>query len=70
MKQWCLSDDFIAINDNTKRFARGLYAKRNGGERELDSREPERERERERESVRQCAGERGSSVGTKIIIFT
>ncbi len=39
------TDDFIAINDKLKRFARGLYAKRNGGERELDSGETERERE-------------------------
>jgi hypothetical protein len=30
-----LSDDFIAINDKLKRFARGLDAKWNGGEREL-----------------------------------
>ena len=43
MKQWCLSDDFIAINDKLERFARGLYGKQNGGERELDSRETERE---------------------------
>ncbi len=50
MKQWCLSDNFIATNDNTKRFARGLNAKQNGGERELDS-GGQRERERERESV-------------------
>ncbi len=37
------------INDNTKRFAMGLYAKCNGGERELASGDTERERERERE---------------------
>jgi hypothetical protein len=43
VKQQCLSDDFIAINDNTKRFAMGFYAKCNGGERELDSGEKERE---------------------------
>ncbi len=43
MKQQCLSDDFIAINDKLKRFARGLYAKQNGGERELNSGETERE---------------------------
>ncbi len=43
MKQQCLSEDFIAINDNTERFAMGFYAKCNGGERELDSRETERE---------------------------
>jgi hypothetical protein len=49
VKQRCLSDDFITIIENMKRFARGLNAKQNGGERELDSRE--RERERERESV-------------------
>jgi hypothetical protein len=41
MKQQCLSEDFIAISDNTKRFAMGFYAKRNGGERELDSGERE-----------------------------
>jgi hypothetical protein len=51
VKQWCLSDDFIMINDNTKRFAMGLYAKRNGGERELASRETERERVCERKSI-------------------
>jgi len=38
-----LSDDFIAINDKLERFARGLYAGWNGGERELDSGETERE---------------------------
>jgi hypothetical protein len=43
-----LSDDFIVINDKLERFARGLYAKQNGRERELDSGETERERERER----------------------
>ncbi len=43
MKQRCLSDDFIVINDNTKSFAMGFYAKCNGGERELDSVETERE---------------------------
>ncbi len=43
MKQRCLSDDFIVINDDLKRFARGLNAKWNGGERELDSGETERE---------------------------
>ncbi len=50
MKQWCLSEDFIAIYDTTKRFAMGLYAKRNGGERELASGETERERVCERQS--------------------
>ena len=44
MKQWCLSGDFIAINDNRKRIAGGLYAKWNGGERELDIGEIGRER--------------------------
>ncbi len=43
MKQRCLSEDFVAINDNMKRFAMGFYAQHNGGERELDSRETERE---------------------------
>ncbi len=43
MKQRCLSEDFIAINDDTKRFAMGLYAKWNGGERELANAETERE---------------------------
>jgi hypothetical protein len=62
-----LSEDFIAINDNTKRFAMGLYAKHNGGERELSSRETERERERVR--GRACEKE-GSSIGTKINRFT
>jgi hypothetical protein len=60
VKQQCLSDDFITINDNTKRFARGLYAKQNGGERELDSggqRERERERERKRVCVYECETE-------------
>jgi hypothetical protein len=44
VKQLCLSEDFIAINDNTKRFAMGFYAKRNGGERELARGDPQRER--------------------------
>ncbi len=43
MKQRCLSDNFIAINDKLERFVRGLYAKRNGGKRELDRGEIERE---------------------------
>jgi hypothetical protein len=51
VKQRCLSEDFIAINDNTKRFAMGLYAKRNGGERELASGETERVCVCERQSV-------------------
>ncbi len=55
-----MSDDFIAIKDNTQRFAWGLYAKWNGGGRELDSGETERE------CVRQSIRERGSSIGTKI----
>jgi hypothetical protein len=46
-----LSEDIIAINDNTKRFAMGFYAKQNGGERELDSGETKRECVRERESL-------------------
>jgi hypothetical protein len=46
-----LSDDFIVINDRLERFARGLYVKQNGRERELDSRETEREREGERQSI-------------------
>jgi hypothetical protein len=37
-----LSDDFIAINDKLTRLAWGLYAKQNGRERELDSKEIER----------------------------
>ncbi len=40
-----MSDDFIVINDKLERFAKGLYAKWNGGERELDSGETERERQ-------------------------
>jgi hypothetical protein len=43
LKQRCLSDNFIAINDDLKRFARGLYAKWNGGGRELDSGDRKRE---------------------------
>jgi hypothetical protein len=43
VKQLCLSDNFIGINDKLERFTRGLYAKWNGGERELDSGEIERE---------------------------
>jgi len=39
VKQRCLSEDFIAINDDTKRFAMGLYEKWNGGEREIANRE-------------------------------
>ncbi len=49
MKQRCLSDDFIAIIDKLERFARGLCAKWNGGERELDSGETERESVQEAE---------------------
>ncbi len=52
MKQQCLSDDFIAINDKLTRLAWGLYAKQNGRERELDSKVIERaEREHERQSI-------------------
>ncbi len=53
MKQRGLSEDFIAINVNMKRFAMGFYAKWNGGERELDSgaRETERESVSEKQSV-------------------
>ncbi len=54
MKQRYLTEDFIAINDNMERIARGLYAKRNGGERELSSGEAEKESE-----WRQSVGERG-----------
>jgi len=43
VKQRCLSDDFIVINDNTERFVMGFYAKHNGGETELDSGETKRE---------------------------
>ena len=50
MKQQYSSDVFIAINDKLERFARGLYAKWNGRERELDCGETERERERVREA--------------------
>jgi hypothetical protein len=49
VKQRCLSDDFIAINDKLERFAKGLYAKWNGGERELDSGGTERDSVREAE---------------------
>jgi hypothetical protein len=45
VKQQCLSDDFIVINDKLKRFAKGLYAKWKEGERELDRGETDRERE-------------------------
>jgi hypothetical protein len=38
-----LSEDFIAFNDKLKRFIRGLYAKQNEGERELDRGETKRE---------------------------
>jgi hypothetical protein len=67
VKQRCLSDDFIAINYNTKSFAMGLYAKQNGGERELDSGETERESVCVRGRVSE---KEGSSVGTKINRFT
>jgi hypothetical protein len=56
-----LSDNFIAINHDLKRFARGLYAKQNEGERELDSRETERER--------QCINEGRSSISTNFNIL-
>jgi hypothetical protein len=49
MKHQCLSDDFIALYDELERFARGLYAKQNGGEREL-------ERQKERVCKRQSIG--------------
>jgi hypothetical protein len=66
MKHPCLSEDFVVINDNTKRFAMGLYAKCNGGEREL----ARGETERECVCVRGRAYEKeGSSIGTKIIIL-
>jgi hypothetical protein len=39
------------INDKLERFARGLYAKQNGRERELDSGETERERESDIQSI-------------------
>ncbi len=57
MKQQCLSEDFIAINDNMKRIARGLYAKHNGGERELASGETKKESvlETERRRKREVA---------------
>ncbi len=48
-----MSEDFFVINDNTKRFAMGLYAKCNGGESKLANGETERERERV------CERERG-----------
>jgi hypothetical protein len=57
VKQWSLSEDIIAINDNMKRFAKGLYAKHNGGERELANGETERERDIVCE--RQSVSERG-----------
>ncbi len=60
-----MSDDFIAINDKLTRFAKGLYAKQNGGKRELDSGETERERECARQSI----SKRRSSIGTKINIL-
>ncbi len=63
MKQQHLSDNFITINDNKKRFSRGLYAKCKGGERELAYRETEKEslweaehrRKRELESVQRSS---------------
>jgi hypothetical protein len=51
VNQWCLSDDFIAINDNMNKFAKGLCAKHNGGERELATGETKRESVCERQSV-------------------
>jgi hypothetical protein len=59
--QRCLSEDFIAINDDTKRFAMCFYAKRNGGERELCSRDQERVCMRGRAYEKE-----GTCVGTKI----
>jgi len=38
----------LLLSDRLERFARGLYVKQNGRERELDSRETERERVRGR----------------------
>ncbi len=43
MKQRCLSNDVITINDKIQRSAMGLYIQWKEGERELDSRETERE---------------------------
>jgi hypothetical protein len=65
VKQRCLSEDFIAINDYTKRFAMGLNAKHNGGERELASGETMREYVRGR-----VYDKEGKSNGRKINRFT
>ena len=52
VEQRCLYEDFIVINENTKRFAMGFYAKHNGGERGQDSTETERECAWETEHMR------------------
>jgi hypothetical protein len=47
VKQQCLPDDFIAINDKLKRFDRDLYAKQNGKESKIVERQKERMCERQ-----------------------
>ncbi len=42
MKQRCLSDEFIAVNNKWERFAMGFYVQWKEGERELDSGDTER----------------------------
>ncbi len=43
MKRQFVTNNFIANNDNPKRFARGFYIKQKEGEREQDCGETERE---------------------------
>ncbi len=60
------TEDFIAINDNMKRFVMGLYENvMEGKESELAERQSVCERERGRAYEKE-----GSSIGTKIIRFT
>ncbi len=62
MKQQCLSNDFVTINDEMRMFASGLYAKPKEGEKSYIV---ERQREREKVCVWQNIRERGNSIGTK-----
>jgi hypothetical protein len=51
VKQRCLSEDFIVINDKLERSDRVFYFKQRFRGREQDTGETERERERERQRI-------------------
>jgi hypothetical protein len=62
VKQRCLSNDFIAINDNPQEVVVCFYVKQKRGERKITTRESERERV-------QSVGREGDGVSTKIRTF-